>query len=70
MRLSVDWKKPVRLRRDTRSGLTFAVDLERIENSPGVYIFARKWGSSFEALYVGKSQNLRHVSKIISTTSV
>jgi hypothetical protein len=33
--------------------------LDKIEREPGIYVFARRWGSSFEALYVGKSQSLR-----------
>jgi hypothetical protein len=59
MRLGIEWKKPIPLQRDTRNGLTFSVDLAKIEAEPGVYIFARKWGGSYEALYVGKSRNLR-----------
>lgn len=30
-----------------------------MSNLPGVYIFGRQWGSGFEALYVGKSMNVR-----------
>lgn len=59
MQLVIEWKKPVALRKDNLNGLTFAVDLNRIDPRPGIYIFARKWGTSYEALYVGKSQNLR-----------
>lgn len=59
MRLSVEWQKPVPLRSGRRDGLIYTVDLEAIPRAPGVYIFARKWGKSFEALYVGQSAGLR-----------
>jgi hypothetical protein len=42
-----------------RQGQIYAVDLERLPTSAGVYVFARRWGSSFEALYVGKANNIR-----------
>jgi hypothetical protein len=58
MRLAIEWARPVQLRKG-RGGLIYTVDLDKIERDPGVYVFARRWGSSFEALYVGKSQNLR-----------
>jgi len=59
MQLSVDWKKPIVLKRGHGSNVTYTLDLQRVGQSPGVYIFARKWGRAFEALYVGKSQDLR-----------
>ena len=42
-----------------RENLIYAADLERIERLPGIYLFARRWSRSFEALYVGQSKNLR-----------
>jgi hypothetical protein len=42
-----------------RQGQIYAVDLERLPIGAGVYVFARRWGSSFEALYVGKANNIR-----------
>lgn len=58
MRLAIEWSKPLQLRKG-REGLIYTVDLDKIEREPGIYVFARRWGSSFEALYVGQSQNLR-----------
>jgi len=58
MKLEVEWKRPLSLQSGARDGLIYAVDLDRIERGPGVYIFARRWGKSFEALYVGQSGNL------------
>ena len=37
----------------------YSPDLDLIPRSPGVYIFYRKHGSSFEVFYVGKALNLR-----------
>ncbi len=59
MKLEVEWAHPLPLLSGAREGLIYTVDLDRIERVPGVYIFARRWGSSFEALYVGQSGNLR-----------
>ncbi len=35
------------------------MSLEKVLESPGIYVFARRWGSSLEALYVGQGSNLR-----------
>lgn len=58
MRLNLEWEQPIPLRRK-RGSLIFTIDLDRIAQVPGVYIFARKWGPSYEALYVGKSTLLK-----------
>lgn len=47
------------MRSGARQGLIYTIDLDEIEREPGIYIFARRWGRSFEALYVGQSLNLR-----------
>lgn len=59
MRLAIEWSNPLPLRSGAREGLIYTVPVERIERAAGVYVFARKWGKSFEALYVGKSNNVR-----------
>ena len=41
------------------AGLIYFADLEKVEPDPGVYVFARQWGSSFEALYIGRADNVR-----------
>jgi hypothetical protein len=58
MRLQVEWGRPVPLIRSKADGL-YGVDLEKLDPEPGVYVFARQWGSGFEALYVGKADNIR-----------
>jgi len=59
MKLSIEWEKPVVLRSGRRDGLIYNIDYDSFERFPGIYIFARKWGKSFEALYVGQSKNIR-----------
>ena len=59
MKLEIDWKQPISLRR-VRTGLgIYEVNPDDFPRAPGIYIFARKWDSSYEALYVGKSKRLR-----------
>lgn len=59
MKLEIDWQLPIPLKR-VRSGVgIYQVDLDDLPRETGIYIFARKWGSSYEALYVGKSKRLR-----------
>ena len=59
MRLKVVWQRPVSLRSGAREGLIYTLDLDALPRAPGIYIFARRWGKSYEALYVGKSLRLR-----------
>ena len=35
----------------------------KVTAGAGVYIFGRRWGSQFEALYVGKASNIRSRAK-------
>lgn len=57
MKLKLEWATPVPLK-NSQLGI-YEVDLDVIPREPGIYIFARKWGKSYEALYVGRSQKLR-----------
>lgn len=58
MKLHVEWARPVPLR-PSRDGISYTVDLARVSDYPGVYIFGRRHGERFEALYVGKSMSIR-----------
>ena len=35
----------------------YAIDSLKVPEEPGVYVFGRRWGDSFEALYVGKAKS-------------
>jgi len=60
MKLHVDWTRPFQLRVAKKTeNLIYNLDLKKISTGAGVYIFGRRWGSQFEALYVGKASNLR-----------
>lgn len=63
MDLSIEWMRAIPLRRSRRSDLIYDVDLAAIETEPGIYVFARRWGKSYEALYVGRSENVRRRSR-------
>ncbi|MBI1379872.1 MAG: hypothetical protein GC161_02145 [Planctomycetaceae bacterium] len=59
MDLHIDWTRPIPVRRVRSATLEFAIDLEAIPPEPGIYLFGRRHGTSFEALYVGKASRLR-----------
>jgi hypothetical protein len=59
MNLNVDWSRPVVLRDATKQNMIYSVNLDRLPGSAGVYIFGRRWGAQFEALYVGKAGRIR-----------
>ena len=50
----IEWQKPQRLRT-----YPYSPDLELIPKTAGIYIFYRKYGTSFEVFYVGQALNLR-----------
>jgi|SRR5712671_1837959 len=59
MKLSIEWSRPVSLRNGSRENLIYTLDPNRLPQAPGVYIFGRKWGTAFEALYIGKAVGIR-----------
>jgi len=59
MKLYIEWSRPVRLKDASKDNMFYEVDLNRVRAAAGVYIFGRRWGSQFEALYVGRASNVR-----------
>jgi hypothetical protein len=59
MRLQVEWSRPIRLKDGRKQGLIYSIDLHKVAARPGVYVFARRYGSRFEALYVGQAKKIR-----------
>lgn len=57
MELQIEWNHIVRLKKDKI--LDYNIDLTKLSTKAGIYIFGRRWGKSFEALYVGKADNIR-----------
>lgn len=39
--------------------LIYTVDLDKLPDAPGAYVFGRRWGKNVEALDVGKAKNIR-----------
>ena len=47
------------MRLASRHSPVYQVVLDSLTTDAGVYIFGREWGGDFEALYVGKANNIR-----------
>jgi len=58
MELELNWQSELLLRYSVTDD-NYAVDLNKISESPGIYIFGRRNRNRFEALYVGKANNIR-----------
>ena len=58
MILHLNWEKPFELHK-VKGSLAYATALDKIPGDPGIYIFGRQFGKNFEALYVGKAENIR-----------
>lgn len=59
MKIHVEWTRPVRLEGLNRDSLIYTVDLTKLPRKPGIYVFGRRFGSAFEALYVGRARRIR-----------
>ena len=59
MKLYVEWTRPVPLKDASYQNLIYNVSLDRLPTSAGIYVFGRRWGNQFEALYVGKANGVR-----------
>jgi len=58
MKLSVTWHSSIRLPTPV-SRLHKLFDLDTLPREPAIYLFARRFGSRLEVLYVGKATSLR-----------
>lgn len=43
----------------SKENMIYGLDLSKVTDRSGVYIFGRQWGKGFEALYIGKAGNVR-----------
>lgn len=59
MKLQLEWAGPVRLKDASRENLIYSIDLTKLPRVAGIYVFGRRWGRDFEALYVGKANSIR-----------
>jgi hypothetical protein len=63
MLLRLEWMRPLTLADATKQNMIYSFDFKKLPNKAGVYVFGRKFGSQFEALYVGKAGNLQGRTK-------
>ena len=59
MNLHVEWGRTIQLRDASKQKMIYSLDLGKVPQPAGVYIFGRRWGAQFEALYVGKAGKIR-----------
>jgi len=59
MNLHVSWGRPIPLKDGRKDNLIYTVDLSKVPDRGGVYIFGRRFGNTFEALYVVKATRIR-----------
>ena len=59
MKLLIDWYRPIRLNSAGKNTVGYTLNLEKIPTRAGIYIFGRRWGTQYEALYVGKAGKIR-----------
>ncbi len=59
MRLQLEWTRQISLRSAVRQNLIYSVDQDKLPSAAGVYVLGRCYGGGFEALYVGKANDIR-----------
>lgn len=59
MDIQIAWRQPLELKDGSRQGLIYALDLDEVPGTPGVYVFARRFGQTVTPLYIGQAQDLR-----------
>jgi hypothetical protein len=60
MKLQMEWNRAVPLRQAGRDeNLIYTFQHARLPEAAGVYVFGRRYGGNFEALYVGKANDIR-----------
>ena len=58
MKLNLEWAQ-VPLKDGASANLIYTVDLNQVPQVAGIYVFGRRLGHDFEALYVGKAKVIR-----------
>lgn len=59
MIFTLEWSRVVRLRDASKQNMIYAAPLDKLPEGRGIYIFGRRFGNSFEPLYVGQATNIR-----------
>jgi len=63
MILRLEWMLPVTLADASKQNMIYSFDFKKLPTRAGVYVFGRKFGKQFEALYVGKAGSLQSRTK-------
>lgn len=63
MKLRLEWLRPLTLADASKQNLIYWFDFAKLPERAGVYVFGRRYGNQFEALYVGKAGELRWRTK-------
>lgn len=58
MKLHIEWARPLALKDARRENLIYKADTSKLPSAPGIYMFGRRFGGQFEALYVGKASRI------------
>ena len=56
MDMELNWQRELSLKYDSKIQ-AYDVELDLIPEVPGIYLFGRRFGKSFKALYVGRAKN-------------
>lgn len=58
MKIELEWVGPIKLKPRKTAGYSFAEVVDKLERRPGVYVFARKFGTNYYPIYIGKAQGI------------
>ncbi len=60
MKMELEWLRPISLDDGSDQNLLYICDHRRLPVAAGLYVFGRRHGQKFEALYVGKAQSIQN----------
>jgi hypothetical protein len=59
MKLRLEWARPILLKDGANENLIYICDHTKLPRTAGIYVFGRQYGTSVEALYVGKAESIQ-----------
>jgi hypothetical protein len=59
MILGLEWTRAILLKDASKDNLIYSVPSDKLPSAAGIYVFGRRYGKKFEALYVGKANRIR-----------
>ncbi len=60
MKIELEWTGPIKLKPVNTGGYNFEAIEDDLPSEAGIYVFARKFGSSYSPIYIGKARNIRN----------